>query len=49
MTDPGTTLGDVIHRRGDATGLRISAPPHLREGYTRDDREALQSSGERAS
>ena len=47
MTDPGTTLGDVIHRRGDATGRRISALEHLREGYARDGRETLQGSGER--
>lgn len=46
MTDPGTTLGDVIHRRGDTTGLRISGLEHLRERYARDDRETLQGSGE---
>ena len=47
MTNPGTTLGDDIHRRGDATGRRISAPPHLREGYTWNDRETLQGAAER--
>lgn len=72
MTDPGATLGDVIHQRaaeptraerrvartlfasnlmagfdtaaglGDATRRRIAALEHLREGYTWDEREALQ-------
>ena len=47
MTDPGTTLGDVIHRRGGATWRRFSALEHLREGYARDDRETLQGAAER--
>ena len=42
MTDPGAILGYVIHQRtADLTRER------LREGYTRDDREALQGAGER--
>ena len=42
MTDPGAILGHVIHQRtAEVTRDR------LREGCTRDDREALQGAGER--
>ena len=41
MTDPGAILGDFIHQR-TAEPIR----EHLREGYTWDDRETLQGSGE---
>ena len=42
MTDPRAILGHVIHQR-TAELIR----EHLREGYTRDDRETLQGAGER--
>ncbi len=42
MTDPRASLGHVIHQRtAELTRERLS------EGYTWDDRETLQGSGER--
>ncbi len=40
-------VAGIIGRLGDATRRRLSALEHLREGYTWDDRETLQGSGER--
>ena len=42
MTEPGAIPRDLIHQR------TADLPrEHLREGYTRDDRETLQGAGER--